>query len=324
MSTLTVPHNWPGRSWEPPTSVGAPPLTRPYRPSIAASITKAASRQTYTTVHFLVDPDRVDDAYRAYAYFRWLDDWLDQPSLAKPEQMAFVKRQDVLVERCYRGEHPPDVSAEEQLLVELISRDHEAHSGLRSYIQNMMAVMAFDAQRRGSVVSSAALDRYSLNLATAVTEALHYFIGHDSPAPYTPGRYLAATGAHVVHMLRDAAEDSALGYFNVPGEYLKAHRLSPGNVESDQYRQWVRQRVNLAKAHFRAGKDYLKQVPSARCRLAAFAYMARFTAVLRVIEREDYHLRRGYPDDKGWAAMLGLGLSTLALMLPGLSLTRNL
>ncbi len=323
MSTITFPHDWPATPWGKSNYAVAPRMTRPYNPSLAVSITKAASQQTYATVRYLVDPERVDDAYRAYAYFRWVDDWLDQPSLAKREQMAFVNRQHTLVDRCYRHERLPDITAEEQLLVELISTDDEVDSGLRSYIQNMMAVMAFDARRRGSVVSSAELDRYSLNLATAVTEALHYFVGHDSPTPRTTGRYLAATGAHIVHMLRDAAEDTALGYFNVPVEYLRSHALDPRDVESEKYRDWVRQRVDLAKAYFRAGKDYLAQVGSARCRLAAFAYMARFTAVLRIIEREDYRLRSTYPDDKGWPTMVGLGLSTLALMLPPLALRRN-
>ena len=47
------------------------------KPSPASSITKAASKQTYYTIRFLVDRERVDDAYRAYAYFRWVDDVLD-------------------------------------------------------------------------------------------------------------------------------------------------------------------------------------------------------------------------------------------------------
>lgn len=34
----------------------------------AASITKAASKQTYYTIRFLVDRQKVPDAYRAYAY----------------------------------------------------------------------------------------------------------------------------------------------------------------------------------------------------------------------------------------------------------------
>ncbi len=42
--------------------------------NLAASITKAASRQTFYTVRLLADRDLLDDAYRAYAYFRWVDD----------------------------------------------------------------------------------------------------------------------------------------------------------------------------------------------------------------------------------------------------------
>jgi phytoene/squalene synthetase len=49
--------------------------------TLAPSITKAASKQTYYTVRFLVDHERVADAYRAYAYFRWVDDTLDDPAL---------------------------------------------------------------------------------------------------------------------------------------------------------------------------------------------------------------------------------------------------
>ena len=44
--------------------------------TLAPSITKTASKQTYYTIRFLVDRERVADAYRAYAYFRWVDDTL--------------------------------------------------------------------------------------------------------------------------------------------------------------------------------------------------------------------------------------------------------
>lgn len=37
---------------------------------LSAAITQTASKQTYYTIRFLMDRDRVKDAYRAYAYFR--------------------------------------------------------------------------------------------------------------------------------------------------------------------------------------------------------------------------------------------------------------
>ena len=40
--------------------------------SLARSITRAGSIQTYFTARLMVDRDLVDDFFRAYAYFRWI------------------------------------------------------------------------------------------------------------------------------------------------------------------------------------------------------------------------------------------------------------
>jgi phytoene/squalene synthetase len=175
----------------------------------------------------------------------------------------------------------------------------------------MMQVMAFDAERRGRLISAEELSRYQHCLAAAVTEALHYFIGHRSASPHGPERYLAAEGAHIVHMLRDAMEDNELGYFNIPREYLKASGILPEDVDSDAYRAWVRSRVQLARSYFQAGRSYLSQVESLRCRIAGYAYMARFEAVLDSIERDDYLLRREYHEARNAVAGALIGWSVL-------------
>src|SRR5262249_27101359 len=74
---------------------------RQQEPSIAlpARITRHASKQAYYTIRLLADRDRRLDAYRAYAYFRWVDDWLDQPGLAQSERLDYIQRQQWLV-RC--------------------------------------------------------------------------------------------------------------------------------------------------------------------------------------------------------------------------------
>jgi hypothetical protein len=45
-------------------------------------------------------------------------------------------------------------------------------------------------------------------------------------------------------------------------------------------------------------------VENPRCRLAGYAYMARFDGVLAAIEREDYRLRPAYPERKQAGAVL--------------------
>lgn len=281
---------------------------------LAPSITRAASTQTYYTIQFLVDRGMTLNAYRAYGYFRWLDDRLDRGDMERAERMAFVVRQKALVERCYRGERPGYLLDEETMLVDLIDSDRGHSSGLRTYIRNMMAVMAFDAERRGRLITQEELSAYTRWLATGVTEALYYFIGHECYSPHNRARYLAVTAAHITHMLRDTLDDVKAGYFNIPREIVERHDIDPGDVSSGAYRQWVRSRVQLARSTFNAGESYLDQVESLRCRIAGHAYTARFETVLDAIERDGYCLRAGYPEgiELGAGARIAQSLIGLA------------
>ena len=285
--------------------------------SPAPAITKAASRQTYYTIRFLADPDRVEDAFRAYAYFRWVDDTLDEGSPSGLNRTAFIERQKSLMENCYHAQFPKDVSVEEKMLVELIHHDREKNSGLQLYIRNMMQVMDFDVKRRGRLISQAELNEYTRWLASAVTEAMHYFIGHDGYAPRDETRYLAVTAAHITHMLRDTFDDLRAGYYNIPREVLEANHIRPSDVDSKEYRSWVQGRVHSARRYFKAGRAYLSRVSEPRCRLAGFAYTARFEWLLDTIEREQYQLRPEYQERKSVGTGLRMGLDTLYSLMNG-------
>ncbi|HZD58640.1 MAG TPA: squalene/phytoene synthase family protein [Anaerolineales bacterium] len=281
--------------------------------SPAASITKAASKQTYYTIRFLADQARRDDAYRAYAYFRWLDDVLDADSGSVSERRSFLNRQISLLERSYWGETLRDVNPQEKMLVELVQHDTEKNSGLQSYLRNMMQVLDFDVSRRGMLVSQDQLNEYTRWLAISVTEAMHYFIGHDQLSPQNSSRYLAVTGAHIAHLLRDTWEDVQTGYYNIPREYLAAKGIGPQDIESEAYRAWVQERANLARACFKSGKQYLAQVENMRCRIAGYAYIARFEGVLQTIERLDYRLAPASTQYKGLREGIRMSGSTLLL-----------
>jgi phytoene/squalene synthetase len=284
------------------------------QPSLAPLITKAASQQTYYTIRFLVDRERVADAYRAYAYFRWVDDILDSGPCSNQKCIGFLERQKSLLETCYPGKFMPKVTPEEEMLIELMQNDHEKNSGLQSYLRHMMQVMEFDVRRRGRLVSQTELAEYTRWLATAVTEAMHYFIGHDSYSPCNETRYLAVTGAHITHMLRDTFEDVQAGYYNIPREVLETNHIGPQDIQSKAYRDWVKSRVHLARQCFQTGRGYLARVEEPRCRLAGFAYTARFEWLLDTMEQENYYLRPAYTERKSFATGLKMGLSTLSAL----------
>jgi len=272
-----------------------------------ARITKLGSKQTYYTFRILVSRDRLDDAYRAYAYFRWLDDQLDSEGGTPINKISLINRQCELLDACYRKQPLTATCPEEQMLVDLVESDCEDSSGLQFYLRNMMAVMSFDVERRGQLITQAELTEYSRLLSSAVTELLFYFIDHDDLSPRNADRYQAVRGAHIVHMLRDMLDDIDLGYINLPREILDTHQVSLDNLDSPAFRKWVFERVKLAHQCFATGRKYFARVKSLRCRFAAYAYLARFEWMLMVIERNKYRLHRAYPERKslrasGWMA----------------------
>jgi phytoene/squalene synthetase len=250
-----------------------------------------------------------------------VDDTLDAESgsslsaVETQRRLAFLERQKSLLQKCYRGESFPDATAEENLLIELVKHDQEKNSGLQSYLRNMMQVMDFDAKRRGRLISQAELNEYTRWLASAVTESMHYFIGHDSFSPHDETRYLAVTAAHITHMLRDTYDDVQAGYYNIPREVLEAAHMSPHHIHNQAYRRWIQSRIQLAREYFQAGRDYLARVEEPRCRMAGLAYTARFEWVLDTMEQENYSLRPEYNDRKGLGAGLQMGLLTLSSLM---------
>jgi len=262
--------------------------------SSARAITKAASRQTYYTIRWLVDKDLTQDAFLAYAYFRWVDDAIDAPMGDRAARLEFVARQRMILERLEAGEVVAGLAPEEHMLSELLRRRRDGHAGLSSYLHRMMSVMEFDARRRGRLITQAELDGYSDLLATAVMDALGYFIGHRHLYPRSEARTLAVVGAHIGHMLRDTSADVSAGYFNIPRHELDAGRIAPDDVASPAYRDWVRRRVALARAHLREGKRYIRSMGNARSQVAGYLYCARFDYVLDLIELDGFSLRQDY------------------------------
>jgi phytoene/squalene synthetase len=116
-------------------------------------------------------------------------------------------------------------------------------------------------------------------------------------------------------MLRDTFDDVQAGYFNIPREVLDANHIFPNDVESDAYRAWVKNRVQLARMYFKSGRRYLNQVQNPRCRLAGYAYTARFEWLLDTFENEGYVLRPQYAERRSIRTGLRMMTSALASMI---------
>ncbi len=281
--------------------------------ALARSITWAGSKQTYLIARLMVDKELRDDFFRAYAYFRWADDIIDTPTpRSDDERIRFVERQRELIDRLYRHERPGDLTPEEEIVADLISHDKDANSGLQSFIRNMLSVIEFDAFRKGRLVSQNELNVYTHRLGKSVTDGLLYFIGNEHAYPGTETRYLAATGAHIAHMLRDMCQDIADGFINIPREYLEEHGIGLEKMNAPPIKAWVRNQVEMARGFFGEGKHYLDKLDVLRCKIVGYWYCARFEGVLDAIQSEGYVLRAEYNERhklSTWLKIIRLSIS---------------
>jgi phytoene/squalene synthetase len=279
--------------------------------ALARSITKKSSKQTYLTACLLVDKDLVDDCFRAYAYLRWVDDVVDLTSQTRDERIAFIQRQKTLIDRLYRGDKPDELTPEEMIIADLIRNDRGEFSGLQSFIRKFIAIIEFDAYRKGRCISQRELDWYQDYLGRSVTDGIQYFVGNRCFYPETPYHYQAATAAHITHMLRDMVQDIEEGYINIPQEILEEQGIDPGDLNNLHFRTWVQARVELARVYFNAGKRYLDELGVLRCKIAGYWYSTRFEVILDAIEQDGYILRKNYNQHRKpavWIKMAWIGI----------------
>ncbi len=265
---------------------------------LAREITRKSSLQTYLTIKLLVDRGMAESAYRAYAYFRWLDDEIDTNLKTSQERAKLIKRQKEIITSLYEGGNIHDLTPEEEMLRELIDTDTRPKSKLKSYITKFFSIIEFDAQRYNKTVGEKDLCWYSKTIGEAVTDCIQYFIGSTDGYTDSPNKYKAAIAAHIVHLLRDLKKDIQSGFINIPREYLEKKGIDILDINDQKIGEWVKGSVTKARSYFAEGKSYIRSLSAFRCKLAAMLYCLRFEPLLSIIEKDNYTLRQNYRSKK--------------------------
>lgn len=257
---------------------------------LAKTITRHSSRQTYLTIKLLVNRHLQADCYKAYAYFRWLDDQVDDVLAAQKDRMEFIIKQKQLIANAYQNLTPKIENAEEQLILDLIQSNPLPNTKLANFIKNFFAIIEFDAYRKGRAITQTEYLWYTQTLGQAVTECIEYFMEVANP-PKSADHYKAAIASHITHILRDFEEDQLQGYFNKP-------------QDNQNNQEWVKDQVKQARIYFRQGKEYINTLQSWRVKLVATWYCNRFEWILDTIENDRYHLRYNYYPKKHFKNIL--------------------
>lgn len=282
---------------------------------LAREITKKSGLETYYIIKFLADKHKVNDAYKAYAYFRWLDDQIDENLKNRKDKQKFIKRQKTIIELSYRRKKPAIVHPQERMITELIENDSKPNSKLKSYIMNFFSIIAFDAGRKDKIIPEKKLNWYSETIGKAATDCILYFIGNNISYTESTDQYKAASAAHIVHSLRDLKHDLKTGYINIPKEFLEKNKSDITNISDYELIPWVKNRTGLAKRYFESGKKYIKKLPNPKCKLAAILYCLRFEPLIFIIEKDKYILRENYNNRLNIMSCLKTAVAVLSLLI---------
>jgi phytoene/squalene synthetase len=256
----------------------------------AKTIVRESNKLTYLIIHLLVDKNLRSDCFKAYAYFRWFDDMIDDTTDSTDEIMMLISRQKTIIYGAYDQKTQSAESIEEEILIDLINNDNKQESFLKSYILNFFSIIEFDAARKGEYINEQKLKWYSETVGKAVTDCIFYFIGNHIDYPERENRYLAAEAAHITHMLRDYREDIKTGYFNIPNEYLIEKKITIDDINCDEFRHWVKNRTIMARENFSEGKKYIYSLKIFRTKIAALWFCLRFEKVIDVLEKNSFDL----------------------------------
>jgi len=281
---------------------------------IAREITHRSSKQTFFTIKLLVDEKLRDDCYRAYDYFRWVDDMVDVVYQDNNQKIEFVERQIFIADALYAGNRSFKLTEEETMLADLIKNDAGSAGLLKSYIYNFLVIIKFDAIRHGNWINTKQLEWYASTLGKAVTDGIQYFVCNGYPYRDSKNRYLAATAAHITHMLRDTKEDLKEGYYNYYAPEMEEQYLFKMEIMDGPDKDWIRSRVNLARRYFNDGKIYLDSLDALRCKIVGYLYCMRFERILDIIEEDGFQLRERYPSEAKGAIWIKYGWNVLKLV----------
>ena len=232
----------------------------------------------------LMPPERRAGLFAVYAFCRAVDDVVDESASEDKDRLLDEWRQEVA--RVHDGVPTTAIGRELALAV-------ARFEVRRSDFEDVIDGMAMDAGAPIRAPSLAELDLYCGRVASAVGRLCIRIFG----APHDAGDRLAehlGRALQLTNILRDVAEDAAMGRLYLPLELLEAegiHERDPAAVARHPALPRVCARVGaMARGRFALAEEAMAQCPPATVRPARIMQ----AVYLRILDRLE---ARGWPVD---------------------------
>jgi phytoene synthase len=251
------------------------------------AIARAEARNFYYGF-VLLPAERRAGIYAAYAFSRRADDAVDgdQPDDERRAAVAGLRRE---LDACVAGDPPPD----DPVLVALA--DAIPRFGIpRRHLDALIDGVEMDLSVT-RYPDYPALEAYCDRVAGAVgLVSLHVFGFDDPRAPGHAARL--GVGMQIVNIMRDVAEDAALGRIYLPLDEMAAHGVSEDDLIAGRLTPGFRSLMAFQAARARALMDdgeRLLPLLDRRARMCVAMLSGLYREVLGEIEARDHDVFSG-------------------------------
>jgi len=226
-------------------------------------------------------------AYAVYGFCRWADDGVDS-ARDRAEAAVRLDRARRALDLAYStaGDAPPGLLAFRRTV-----RQRAIPRGLFDDLLDGME-MDLDVTRYADF---AALDRYCYRVAGVVGLMMTHVFGHRSDRCF-PDALALGTAMQLTNILRDVAEDFALGRVYLPGDELARFgvteaQLAEGRVD-EPFQALIRFQVERARRYYARSEAGIPWLVGDSARLTVRVMGRAYAGILGAIERQDYDVFR--------------------------------
>ncbi len=225
-------------------------------------------------------------AYAIYGFCRWADNGVDDAG-DRAEAAARLDEARSALDLAYSsGLAPPGLLAFRRTVID---------RGIpRPLFDDLLDGMEMDLDV-ARYADFAALDRYCYRVAGVVGLMMTHAFGYRSERCW-PDALALGTAMQLTNILRDVAEDLALGRVYLPQDELARFELSEDDlrrgVVDDRFRALMRFQIDRARRHYARSERGIPDLRGDSARLTVRVMGRAYAGILGAIERQGYDVFR--------------------------------
>ncbi len=251
----------------------------------ARSVCRRHARSFYFASFFLPKPKR-DAAYAVYAFCRLLDDAVDTAD-APADAAERIARFQALLDQVYVGTLKTDAT-QQSLVLRAFQQTVRRYAIPRHYFADLVEGCRMDLSIT-HYETWPDLQKYCYHVAGVVGLMMCRIFRLRNPRAQEQA-ILMGQAMQLTNILRDIAEDRAMGRVYLPQEDLRRFGLTDADLTraDPRVRHLMQFQIDRARSLYRQAAQGLCHLPADGSRLTACVMSVLYAGILRVIEKQNY------------------------------------